>query len=62
MRDFRHTPEEYPWLAAGDEVALGIELMGEIKATVSAPRRGPWTGLRDASRIGSQQQADGVLT
>jgi 2-keto-4-pentenoate hydratase/2-oxohepta-3-ene-1,7-dioic acid hydratase in catechol pathway len=42
----RHTPDEYPWLAAGDEVTLSIELMGDIKATVSAPKRGPWPGLK----------------
>jgi 2-keto-4-pentenoate hydratase/2-oxohepta-3-ene-1,7-dioic acid hydratase in catechol pathway len=46
----RHSPEEYPWLAAGDEVVLSIEQMGEIKATVSAPRRGPWTGTRTTAR------------
>jgi 2-keto-4-pentenoate hydratase/2-oxohepta-3-ene-1,7-dioic acid hydratase in catechol pathway len=42
----RHTPDEYPWLAAGDEVTLSIELMGDIKATVSAPKRGPWLGRK----------------
>ena len=42
----RHNPDEYPWLAAGDDVTLGIELLGEIRATVSAPARGPWVGLK----------------
>jgi 2-keto-4-pentenoate hydratase/2-oxohepta-3-ene-1,7-dioic acid hydratase in catechol pathway len=42
----RHTPDEYPWLAAGDEVTLSIERMGDITATVSAPKRGRWLGLR----------------
>jgi len=51
----RHTPEEYPWLAAGDEVTLSIELMGDIKATVSAPKRGPWPGLKPADRTGAEQ-------
>ena len=57
----RHTPAEYPWLAAGDEVALSIELMGDIKATVSAPQRGPWPGLREAGQAG-RQQAGSALT
>jgi len=48
----RHTPDEYPWLTAGDEVVLGIELMGDIKAMVSAPRRGPWPGLKTANGTG----------
>jgi 2-keto-4-pentenoate hydratase/2-oxohepta-3-ene-1,7-dioic acid hydratase in catechol pathway len=47
----RHTPDEYPWLAAGDEVTLSIEVMGEIKATVSAPTRGPWGGLKSVSDL-----------
>jgi len=42
----RHSPEEYPWLAAGDEVSLGIELMGEIRATVQASARGAWPGYK----------------
>jgi 2-keto-4-pentenoate hydratase/2-oxohepta-3-ene-1,7-dioic acid hydratase in catechol pathway len=42
----RHTPDEYPWLAAGDEVTLSIELMGDIKAAVSAAKRGPWLGRK----------------
>ncbi len=44
----RHSPEEYPWLAAGDEVTLAIETMGEIRAPVVAPARGPWPGRRPA--------------
>ncbi|HEY0717713.1 MAG TPA: fumarylacetoacetate hydrolase family protein [Streptosporangiaceae bacterium] len=44
----RHSPEEYPWLAPGDEVTLAIEEMGEIRAPVVAPARGPWPGRRPA--------------
>ena len=40
----RHSPAEYPWLAAGDQVTLSIELMGDIRATVQPPARGPWPG------------------
>ena len=42
----RHSPEQYPWLAPGDEVTLAIDLMGEIRAPVLAPTRGPWPGRR----------------
>ena len=42
----RHSPEEYPWLAPGDEVTLAVELMGEISAEIQAPDRGPWPGRR----------------
>jgi 2-keto-4-pentenoate hydratase/2-oxohepta-3-ene-1,7-dioic acid hydratase in catechol pathway len=38
----RHSSEEYPWLAAGDAVTLGIETMGEIRATVTESARGAW--------------------
>lgn len=49
----RHSPEEYRWLAAGDMVTLSIELMGDIRAVVSAPRRGPWLNLvRDRAQSG----------
>jgi 2-keto-4-pentenoate hydratase/2-oxohepta-3-ene-1,7-dioic acid hydratase in catechol pathway len=44
----RHSPEQYPWLASGDEVTLAIDLMGEIRAPVLAPARGPWPGRRPA--------------
>ncbi|HEY2239744.1 MAG TPA: fumarylacetoacetate hydrolase family protein [Streptosporangiaceae bacterium] len=44
----RHSPEQYPWLAAGDEVTLAIDLMGEIRAPVLGPTRGPWPGRRPA--------------
>ena len=44
----RHSPGQYPWLAPGDEVTLAIELMGEIRAPVLAPARGPWPGRRSA--------------
>ena len=42
----RHSPDQYPWLAPGDEVVLSIEQMGEIRATVQAPARGPWLGRK----------------
>ena len=38
----RHGPEQYPWLAPGDEVTLSVEVMGEIRAAVKPPARGPW--------------------
>jgi 2-keto-4-pentenoate hydratase/2-oxohepta-3-ene-1,7-dioic acid hydratase in catechol pathway len=44
----RHDPGQYPWLAPGDEVTLAIDLMGEIRAPVLAPARGPWPGRRPA--------------
>lgn len=42
----RHSPEEFPWLASGDEVSLTIETMGEIRAHVEASQRGAWPGLK----------------
>jgi hypothetical protein len=48
-----YSPEECPWLVAGDEVALGIELMGEIRATVAASARGVWPGKK-AARLPKQ--------
>ncbi len=42
----RHSQEEYPWLAAGDEVTLSIETMGEIVAPVAASARGAWPGRK----------------
>ncbi|HEX3930849.1 MAG TPA: fumarylacetoacetate hydrolase family protein [Nocardioides sp.] len=42
----RSSPEEYPWLVAGDEVTLAIETMGEIHATLSASAFGAWPGRR----------------
>ena len=44
----RHSPEEYPWLAPGDEVQLAIEHMGEIQAQVRPAARGPWPARRSA--------------
>jgi 2-keto-4-pentenoate hydratase/2-oxohepta-3-ene-1,7-dioic acid hydratase in catechol pathway len=44
----RHSTEEYPWLVAGDEVTLSIELMGEIRATVAASTRGVWPSKKAA--------------
>jgi 2-keto-4-pentenoate hydratase/2-oxohepta-3-ene-1,7-dioic acid hydratase in catechol pathway len=42
----RHGPEQYPWLAVGDEVTLAVELMGEIKALVAGCSRGAWPGIK----------------
>jgi fumarylacetoacetate (FAA) hydrolase len=44
----RHGSAAYPWLEPGDEVTLSIERLGEIRAAVEAPARGPWPGLRVA--------------
>ena len=44
----RHSSEEYPWLAGGDEVTLSIETMGEIRAQVNTPARGAWPGYKQA--------------
>jgi 2-keto-4-pentenoate hydratase/2-oxohepta-3-ene-1,7-dioic acid hydratase in catechol pathway len=46
----RHGGDEYPWLSTGDEVSLSIESMGEIRATVGAPARGAWPGLRTLAK------------
>jgi 2-keto-4-pentenoate hydratase/2-oxohepta-3-ene-1,7-dioic acid hydratase in catechol pathway len=51
----RHSPEEYPWLAAGDQVTLSIELMGDIQATVQAADRGPWPGRKQIAPDGTQK-------
>ena len=40
---------------------LSIELMGDIKATVSAPTRGSWLALKNVGGTGPRQ-ADGLLT
>jgi 2-keto-4-pentenoate hydratase/2-oxohepta-3-ene-1,7-dioic acid hydratase in catechol pathway len=42
----RHSPEEYPWLADGDQVTLSIETMGDIRAAVNASARGAWPGYK----------------
>lgn len=42
----RHSPEEFPWLAEGDQVQLDVELLGSISARVEPPTVGPWPGLR----------------
>jgi 2-keto-4-pentenoate hydratase/2-oxohepta-3-ene-1,7-dioic acid hydratase in catechol pathway len=47
----RHSPEEYPWFVAGDEVTLGIEFMGEIRATVAKSARGAWPGKKVADHV-----------
>ncbi len=51
----RHSPEEYPWLAPGDEVVLSIEQMGEIRASVQPPARGPWLGRKHRAESGTHQ-------
>ncbi len=51
----RHSPDQYPWLAPGDEVTLSIELMGEIRAAVKPPARGPWLGRRTITHPGSSK-------
>jgi 2-keto-4-pentenoate hydratase/2-oxohepta-3-ene-1,7-dioic acid hydratase in catechol pathway len=47
----RHSSQEYPWLVAGDEVALSIELLGEIRATIAASARGAWPGRKMAALV-----------
>ena len=42
----RHSPQEYPWLADGDQVVLSIELLGDIRAQVVAATRDAWPGYR----------------
>jgi 2-keto-4-pentenoate hydratase/2-oxohepta-3-ene-1,7-dioic acid hydratase in catechol pathway len=56
----RHSGQEYPWLAAGDEVTLGIELMGEITARVLAATRGSWPGIKTLAT--SDGQSDGLAS
>ncbi|WP_048549636.1 fumarylacetoacetate hydrolase family protein [Nostocoides japonicum] len=46
----RHSPEQYPWLAAGDQVSLSIERLGSIESVVTASCRGPWPGFRDGAQ------------
>jgi 2-keto-4-pentenoate hydratase/2-oxohepta-3-ene-1,7-dioic acid hydratase in catechol pathway len=53
----RHGTEEYPWLAAGDVVQVGVELMGEIIAPVTDPGRGAWPGTRTAPPAGGTTAA-----
>lgn len=45
----RHSPEQFPWLRAGDEVSLSIESMGAITATISPSARGAWPGVRSVA-------------
>lgn len=52
----RHGAEEFPWLAAGDQVELSIELMGEISAPIIAPARGAWPGFKSIAKT------DAVMT
>ena len=48
----RHGGEAFPWLAAGDTVQLGIELMGEIIAPITESARGPWPGYKSVPGTG----------
>jgi 2-keto-4-pentenoate hydratase/2-oxohepta-3-ene-1,7-dioic acid hydratase (catechol pathway) len=48
----RHTPEQYPWLAAGDRVHLEVERLGALDATVTAPVREPWPHRRPPRNAG----------
>jgi 2-keto-4-pentenoate hydratase/2-oxohepta-3-ene-1,7-dioic acid hydratase in catechol pathway len=48
----RNSPQEYPWLVAGDEVTLAIETMGEIRAAVAESARGVWPGTRSVRELG----------
>jgi 2-keto-4-pentenoate hydratase/2-oxohepta-3-ene-1,7-dioic acid hydratase in catechol pathway len=47
----RHSPLDYPWLAAGDTVTLAIETMGEIRARVAASARGAWPGMKSVHEL-----------
>lgn len=42
----RHSPEEFPWLAPGDQVRLEAGLLGAVSARILPPAAGPWPGLR----------------
>jgi 2-keto-4-pentenoate hydratase/2-oxohepta-3-ene-1,7-dioic acid hydratase in catechol pathway len=42
----RHGPDQYPWLAPGDQVSLSVDRLGDVRARVDAPARGAWPGLR----------------
>jgi len=43
----RHAEADYPWLAAGDEVRLSIERLGDIVAPVRGAVRPAWPGHRE---------------
>jgi 2-keto-4-pentenoate hydratase/2-oxohepta-3-ene-1,7-dioic acid hydratase in catechol pathway len=47
----RNSPERYPWLVAGDEVTLAVDLMGEIRATVAPSARGSWPGKKSIDQL-----------
>jgi 2-keto-4-pentenoate hydratase/2-oxohepta-3-ene-1,7-dioic acid hydratase in catechol pathway len=53
----RHGADGFPWLAAGDEVRLAIEGMGEICAAVLSPENDAWPGLRDVAPVDEDQPA-----
>jgi 2-keto-4-pentenoate hydratase/2-oxohepta-3-ene-1,7-dioic acid hydratase in catechol pathway len=44
----RHGEAGYPWLAAGDEVRLSVERLGEVAARVREAVRPAWPGYREA--------------
>lgn len=47
----RNSPEQFPWLVAGDEVTLAVETMGEIRSTVAASERGVWPGKKSIEEL-----------
>jgi 2-keto-4-pentenoate hydratase/2-oxohepta-3-ene-1,7-dioic acid hydratase in catechol pathway len=47
----RNSPEQYPWLVAGDEVTLSIELMGEIRSKVAASAHAAWPGKKTLQTV-----------
>lgn len=42
----RNPSGAYPWLQAGDEVVLTVELLGDLRTTILPPARAQWPGLR----------------
>ena len=48
----RHSPEQFPYLRAGDEVGLRIDRLGELRAPVLPSQRGAWPGLRAVAPVG----------
>jgi 2-keto-4-pentenoate hydratase/2-oxohepta-3-ene-1,7-dioic acid hydratase in catechol pathway len=42
---------ELPWLVAGDQVSLGVETMGEIRATVAASVRSGWPAKKSIREL-----------
>jgi 2-keto-4-pentenoate hydratase/2-oxohepta-3-ene-1,7-dioic acid hydratase in catechol pathway len=48
-QSLRHSPEQFPWLAAGDRVQLGIQRLGELSAEILPATRGAWPAVRAAA-------------